>query len=97
MNEKLIERKLRDDVKALGGLALKLWPMSYAGLPDRIVLLKGGKMKFAELKSTGKKPTLVQLAAHRKLEQLGFPVWVIDSEDTLAEFLVYCENVSREV
>ena len=60
MNEKLIERKLREGVKALGGLALKFSSPYHRGVPDRIVLMPGGRMYFVELKTTGKKPTLLQ-------------------------------------
>ena len=55
MNEKLLEKKLREGVKVKGGIALKLTSISLTGLPDRLVLLPGGRVKFAELKSTGKK------------------------------------------
>lgn len=48
-------------------------------MPDRIILLPGGRMAFAELKAPGKKPRRLQLARHRLLRRLGFRVYVIDS------------------
>ena len=87
MNEKLIERKLRDGVKKLGGLAVKFHAISYTGFPDRIVLMPGGRIWFAEIKSTGKKPTPIQEVCISQLRSLGFTVFVIDSQEQLDEFL----------
>ena len=55
MNEKLLEKKLREEVKKLGGLALKFTSSTYTGMPDRIVLMPKGKVYFVELKTTGQK------------------------------------------
>lgn len=87
MNEKLIERKLREGVKALGGLALKFSSPYHRGIPDRIILMPGGQTFFVELKTTGKKPTLLQLKAIKDLTELGFDVRVIDSQESLNIFL----------
>jgi len=87
MTEKTLERNLRDRVKQLGGLAIKVWPVSVTGLPDRLVLMPGGRVYFVELKTPGEKPKPHQLAAHRLLKNLGFTVAVIDSAETLKKFL----------
>lgn len=87
MNEKLIERKLREGVKALGGLALKFSSPYHRGIPDRIVLMPGGRISFAEIKTTGKKPTLLQEKAITELRVMGFKAEVIDSQETLNNFL----------
>jgi hypothetical protein len=86
MNEKLIERKLRDQIKKLGGLAIKFFVLSFTGFPDRIVLMPVGRIWFVELKSTGKKPGKRQLIVHHLLLKLGFPVWVIDTQELLDAF-----------
>lgn len=86
-SEKLIEKTLVDGIKELDGWALKL-PCTYvAGLPDRMVLLPGGRIFFAEIKTTGKKPTAVQKLIHERLRRLGFTVYVIDTLDQLNEIL----------
>jgi hypothetical protein len=85
--EKLLEKNLREKVRALGGLALKLWAISFSGLPDRMILMPGGRVYFAEIKETGKKPTPVQLRVHKLLRKLGFEVWVIDTNEELNKFL----------
>lgn len=97
MNEKLIEKKLREGVKKLGGLALKIYSPWFTGLPDRLVLLPGGRIKWAETKTTGEKLSKRQRYVHELLLKLGFHVWVIDSEETLNEFLQYCEKTGYEV
>lgn len=84
-SEKLIEKTLNTEVAKMGGWSVKL-PCTYvAGLPDRMVLLPGGRIFFTELKTTGKKPTAMQKLIHKKLEALGFDVYVIDSLDLLYE------------
>lgn len=87
MNEKLIERKLRENVRKLGGIALKLVSPNHRGVPDRLVLMPGGRVSFAEIKTTGKKPTPLQVKSIEMLRGLGFEVEVIDSQDGLDKFL----------
>lgn len=87
ISEKLLESKLAAAIRALGGWSLKLWSVSVTGLPDRMVLMPGGVIRFVELKSTGKKPTPRQLVVHSQLRKLGFDVDVIDTEQQLQQFL----------
>jgi hypothetical protein len=87
MNEKVIEKKLRERVKKLGGLAIKFFVLSFTGFPDRIVLMPGGRIWFVEVKSTGKKPRRRQPIVIALLRKLGFEVWVIDDQPVLDEFL----------
>lgn len=88
MRERNLEYKLRDKVKALGGLALKLIASGFTGLPDRLILMPGARIFFVELKN-GNKGTLSarQIVVHKLLERLGFKVWIIKDEETLQEFL----------
>ncbi|AAW39646.1 VRR-NUC domain-containing protein [Dehalococcoides mccartyi] len=78
IDEKTIEKKLINAVKSMGGIAPKFVSPGFDGMPDRLVLLPGGVMAFAELKAPGKKPRPLQLARHRLLRELGFKVYVID-------------------
>lgn len=87
MREKEIEKKLREETKARGGLALKFVSPGMSGMPDRLVLLPQGLMCFAELKAPGKKPRPLQLSRHQALRRLGFPVYVIDSAEGVREVL----------
>ena len=78
MREKQIEQKLTLMVKKAGGIALKFVSPSFAGMPDRLVLLPGGVFAFAELKAPGMKPRALQVARHEMLRRMGFKVYVID-------------------
>lgn len=87
LREKEIEQKLRQSVKAMGGICPKFVSPGYAGMPDRLVLLPDGVCAFVELKAKGKKPRPVQLARHRLLKSLGFKVYVIDDVEQIGGVL----------
>lgn len=87
MQEKQIEARLRRDVRNCGGLALKFISPGRAGVPDRIVLLPGGRIVFAELKALGRKLTPLQQKRKKQLEALGFKVYVIDSYQAVEAFI----------
>lgn len=83
MREKDIEHKLLTEVKSAGGLALKFVSPGFDGMPDRIVLLRGGKLGFVEVKAPGKHPRPLQTVRHRMLQKFGFKVYVIDSAEQI--------------
>jgi hypothetical protein len=87
MQERYIEQKLRSEVKAKGGLALKFISPGMAGVPDRIVLFPGGRVYFVELKAPGKHLTLKQVKMALILLRFGHQVWVIDSVEKVKEFV----------
>ena len=87
MQEKQIEQKLTLMVKAKGGIAPKFVSPSFAGMPDRLVLLPEGVFAFAELKAPGMKPRALQVARHRMLRELGFKVYVIDGIEQIGGML----------
>ena len=78
MVEKEIEYKFSKEVKKLGGIALKLVCPGFDGVPDRLVLMPGGRLCFVEVKAPGKVPRPLQVARHRMLRKLGFLVFVLD-------------------
>ena len=92
MNEKLIEKKLREGVKKLGGIALKFSSQSYTGMPDRIILMPGGKTRFAEIKTTGKKTTPIQERNLEMLSGMGFEACVVDDQESLDLLLTDIKN-----
>ncbi len=75
--EKEIERKLKDMVKEkLKGKCLKWVCPGWRGVPDRILLLPGGRVYFVETKRPkGSKVDPLQTWWKRQLEGLGFTVW----------------------
>ena len=78
MREKTIEQHLVNAVKNSGGIAPKLVSPGFDGMPDRLVLLPGGKIGFVEVKAPGKEPRPLQVARHGLLRRLGFKVYVLD-------------------
>jgi hypothetical protein len=86
-SEKVIEKMLCDIVHKHKGWAIKLICTFISGLPDRLVLLPGGLIFFAELKSTGKKPSPIQILVHERLRRLGFKVYAIDGTEQLKTIL----------
>lgn len=92
-SEKLIDKKLSATIHKLGGWSIKLSAVHITGLPDRLCLLPDGVLFFAEIKTTGKKPTKVQLVVHKKLRAIGFKVFVVQrSEDiiTMIDEIIKC-------
>ena len=87
MKEKRIEQKLVKAVQAMGGICPKLVSPGMDGMPDRMVLLPGGRMAFAELKAPGRKPRPLQLRRMAQLSRLGFRVYVIDGPEQINEIL----------
>ena len=83
MSEKDIERKFVLTVKKEGGIAPKFVSPGFDGMPDRIVLMPGGRTAFVEVKETGKKPRPLQTARHQLLESLGFRVFVLDRTEQI--------------
>ena len=60
MRENEVEKQFVEAVRAAGGQALKFTSQSMNGVPDRLVLLLGGKCAFVELKAPGKQMRILQ-------------------------------------
>ena len=71
MKERDIEVLLRDGVKQLGGKAYKWVSPGNAGVPDRIVILPGGKVIFVELKQENGRLTRLQKVQQLTLRRMG--------------------------
>lgn len=86
-SEKVVEHKLVELVKINGGMCIKLLCDQLIGLPDRMCLFPGHKIVFVELKTTGRKPKRIQVYMHNKLRALGFRVEVIDTVESVINFV----------
>lgn len=86
-SEKVVERRLVELVKINGGMCIKLLCDQLIGLPDRMCLFPGHKIVFVELKTTGRKPKRIQAYMHNKLRALGFRVEVIDTVESVINFV----------
>lgn len=76
MRERDIEAYLRSKVASLGGVALKFTSPGYVGVPDRLLLLPGGKILFVELKAPHGVLSERQKRTHDRFRSLGFTVYV---------------------
>lgn len=83
VSEKVLEETLRETVRSIGGLCIKLLAFHFTGLPDRLILLPGGRIGFAEIKTTGQKLRHRQEYVKKQLEKLGFKVFIVDSFESL--------------
>lgn len=79
--ESIVEKHLTAAVKAAGGIAYKFVSPGRRSVPDRIVLLPGGRIVFVECKAPGKAPRADQLREHERLRALGFTVVVLDNKN----------------
>ena len=85
--EKDIEKKLKKKVEWRGGLCLKWVCPGWAGVPDRIILLPGGRLVFVETKRPkGGKLSELQKWWGDKLIKLGFNYEVVWNDDDLEFF-----------
>lgn len=86
--EAVVERRLVRVVEELGGATVKL--IQGEGLPDRLVLLPGGRAVFVELKRPkGGAVAPLQVLRHRELDRLGFSTVVCWTESD-------CESLGKE-
>jgi len=83
MRESYIEKRLMQEVKKRGGLAMKFVSPGLDGVPDRIVLLPGGRIAFVEVKAPGQKMRPLQLRRKEQLSDLGFKVYTLDDTEKI--------------
>jgi len=87
MLEKEIELQLVMAVKKMGGRAVKFTSPGFDGMPDRLVLLPGGKCGFVEVKAPGKRLRALQRVRHEMLKALGFKAYVLDAREQIEEII----------
>lgn len=88
MLEKDIEKLFRDEIKKAGGKAYKFTSPGNDGVPDRIVMLPGGRIVFVELKTdTGKLSKLQELQC-RQIAELGQTVRVLHGPAEVRDFFL---------
>ena len=96
MREKETERKLVRAVKRVGGICPKFVSPGMDGMPDRMILLPGGKVGFVEVKAPGRKTRILQVRRHRQLRNLGFPVFILDDPEQIPSILGEVEKWSTQ-
>lgn len=88
--EKDIERSLGRMIGRHGGLCLKWVCPGWAGVPDRIILLPGGRVIFTETKRPkGGKLSELQEWWLDRLNRLGFHSQVVWNEDDISRLALH--------
>lgn len=87
MEENRVERRLKTQVEKIGGKALKFISPGVTGVPDRIVLLPGGRIIFVELKAPGNKLRKIQEYRSKELRSLGFQAECLDTIEKVDLFI----------
>ncbi|NTW70653.1 MAG: VRR-NUC domain-containing protein [Eubacteriaceae bacterium] len=87
MLEKIIEQLLVNEVKRRGGRAYKFISPGINGVPDRLVLMPGGKIGFVEVKAPGVSMRPNQIKRKSELEALGFLVYCLDNPKLIGSVL----------
>ncbi len=87
MTESQIERRLVQGVKDAGGLCLKLVSPGNGGVPDRLILLPGGRVIFAELKTEAGRLSAIQQWMIGEMRERGADVRVLKGAGAVDDFL----------
>lgn len=91
--EKDIEKLLTNGVKKMGGRCLKWVCPGNDGVPDRIVIMPGGRIWFVELKDNDGQMSKLQVYWRDALRDLGCKAVVIRGEDMARFFLAELKGV----
>ena len=93
MRESAVEAALVEECRLHGLPCLKLTPSS-PGVPDRLVLARGGGHVFVEVKAPGRRPRAAQRHWHASLEALGHRVCVVDHPAGARALVAALDDVS---
>lgn len=96
MAEKDIERFLVNSIKKLGGVAYKFVSPGNAGVPDRLIVMPGGKIYFVELKTEKGVPTVLQCRQMDRLLRLGCDVNLVRGLDGIKNLLARITAEQKE-
>ncbi|MCL2670512.1 MAG: VRR-NUC domain-containing protein [Clostridiales bacterium] len=87
MLEKEVERRMGEMVKKRGGQFYKFMSPGMPGVPDRILIVPGGKIWFVELKQIVGTLSGIQKWVLGELERMGCNVRVIRGWDDAKTFV----------
>ena len=85
--ESEIERKFVSLLKDAGALTYKFVSPGNPGVPDRIVILPGGKVLFVELKSEIGRTKKLQDYQLDRISKLGAPTYVLHGAAEVKQFV----------
>ena len=78
--ESVVEKYLAKRCEEHGWMCLKFDPSRRIGMPDRLILLPGGRCVWVELKTDGGRLTEIQRYRHGEIAALGHDVRVVWSK-----------------
>lgn len=94
-SEKNIEAYLVRRCEGLRWQCLKFVSQNAVGYPDRMILIPGGRVAFAEVKSAGKQPRPIQRHRMEQLAKAGFAVAVVSSCTDVENFVHSLEKAAQ--
>jgi hypothetical protein len=86
MRETKVEAHLYKQVRKAGGRCIKLIPVD-SGIPDRMVILPGGRIFLVELKAPGGSTRPIQKVWHARIAKLGVHVPLLSSKEEVDAWL----------
>ena len=86
-SERDLEWKLIKQVEAMGGVCMKWVSPGRSGVPDRIIIMPGGKIAFVEMKRPGETPKPLQARQLKQLQELGCQATFLRSQEDIDAFL----------
>lgn len=95
-SEKRVEALLTAGVKKLGGVAYKFVSPGNSGVPDRIIIMPGGKIYFVELKREGGQLTNLQKRQVSRIRKLDCRVDVLHGMAEVSSFLLRLQRDQLE-
>lgn len=94
MSEKVIEKRLVDEVKKLNGLVYKFNSQANNGVPDRLIVFPNNLIFFVELKKPkGGITSKVQEYQLEKLKEKGCNTFLISTITEVLDFKNYVEDI----
>jgi hypothetical protein len=84
--ESAVERHFIAAVRRIGGMTYKIAPVD-AGIPDRLVLLPGGRLFLVELKTETGRLRPIQRVWHERAAELGTHVVVLHGTAEVEEWV----------
>lgn len=90
--ESKIEEWLVNQVKQMGGIADKFVSPANPGVPDRLIILPGGKIYFVELKANWGRMSNIQKWQRERYIKTGADVRCIKGMEAAKEFVEELKN-----
>ncbi len=93
MRESTVEAALSRECRLRGFQCLKITP-TQPGVPDRLILTRGGGHLFVEVKAPGRRPREAQCHWHARLTDMGHRVCVVDHPAEARALVAALDDVS---